>query len=80
MHIGSSRANAHAEPWALQDLDITLRGVTSSSRDPGVDVWRNVSFPLLRGLAGAEALSALSLKVLKRGSGPQVRSPSGAAG
>ena len=37
-----------------------------------MDVWRNVSFPLLRGLAGTEALSGLSLKVLKRGSAPLV--------
>ena len=63
----------------MQDLDITLRGITSGSKDVGVDVWRNATFPLLHSLAGADALSGLSLKVLKRGSSPKVCPVSGMA-
>ena len=35
-------------------------------------MWRNVTFPMLRNMAGPEALDGLSLKVLKRGAAPQV--------
>ena len=61
----------------LQALAITLYGVTSSAQDPGTDVWRNVSFPMLRSLAGPEALDGLSLKVFKRGAAPLVSTSGG---
>ena len=38
-----------------QPLSITLSGITSDSTDPGVDLWRSVTFPLIR---RAPALSA----------------------
>ena len=55
-----------------QPLSITLKGITNDSLDPSIDVWRTVTFPLLRKLEGSEALDALSIKVLRRGSPPKV--------
>lgn len=40
--------------WGKKPLTITLRGVTNDNTDCGVDVWRTVTFPLLRQLTGAE--------------------------
>ena len=34
--------------WCTQPLSITLTGITNESTDPGVDIWRTVSFPLIR--------------------------------
>ncbi len=50
-----------------QPLSITLRGVTNYQMDPGVDVFRTVTLPLLRQL-GIE--DGLELKVIKRGARP----------
>ncbi len=40
--------------WGKKPLTITLRGVTNDNTDCGVDVWRTVTFPLLRQLTGVE--------------------------
>lgn len=32
----------------LQPLSVTLSGITNDSTDPSVDIWRTVSFPLIR--------------------------------
>jgi RNA 3'-terminal phosphate cyclase len=33
---------------AVQPLSITLTGITNDGTDPGIDIWRTVTFPLLR--------------------------------
>ncbi len=48
----------------LQPLSITLRGITNDALDPCVDVWRNVTFPLIRRVAGLDDADGLQLKVL----------------
>lgn len=40
--------------WGKKPLAAVLRGVTNDSTDCGVDVFRTVTFPLLRRLTGAE--------------------------
>ena len=47
----------------LQPLSITLKGITNDSNDPGVDIWRTATFPLIRRLIGLEDAESLSLKV-----------------
>ncbi len=37
-----------------QPLSITLRGITNDATDCGVDVWRTVTFPLLRQITGLD--------------------------
>lgn len=49
----------------LQPLSITLRGITNDAADCGADVWRTVTFPLLRQLTG---LDEFELKVWQQGS------------
>jgi len=46
----------------LQPLSITLRGITSDAVDPGVDVWQQVTLPVIRQLAGIEK-DGLQIKV-----------------
>lgn len=40
--------------WGKKPLTAVLRGVTNDTTDCGVDVFRTVTFPLLRKLTGAE--------------------------
>lgn len=47
----------------VQPLSITLHGITNDSVDPSVDIWRNVSFPLIRRVAGLDDADGLQLKV-----------------
>ena len=47
----------------LQPLSITLRGITNDPGDPGIDVFRTVTLPLLKRL-GVE--DGLELRVVKR--------------
>ncbi|KAI7844417.1 hypothetical protein COHA_002011 [Chlorella ohadii] len=54
--------------WGKKPLTITLRGITNDNVDCGVDVWRTVTFPLLRQLTGVE--DGFELKVVKRGAPP----------
>ena len=55
----------------MQPLQITLRGITNDSTDPSVDIWRTVTFPLLRTMIGIENADDLQLKVIKRGCPPE---------
>ena len=48
---------------SLQALSITLRGITNDSSDPGVDIWRTATFPLIRRLLALGDADSLSLKV-----------------
>lgn len=52
----------------MQPLSITLRGITNDTIDPGVDIYRTVTLPLLRKALGLE--DGLELKVVTRGSAP----------
>jgi RNA 3'-terminal phosphate cyclase-like protein len=70
----SSRAvGYYLEPLLLlglfgkKPLGITLRGVTNDGTDPGVDVFRTVTLPLMKRLGIEEGLE---LKVIKRGARP----------
>ena len=54
--------------FGKKPLSITLRGVTNSPQDPGVDVWRTVTLPLLRTLTGDEGET--ELRVIARGAPP----------
>lgn len=72
---GTSRAIGYfLEPlalialWGKKPLTMTLRGVTNDGTDCGVDVWRTVTFPLLRMLTGVE--DGFELKVVRRGAPP----------
>ena len=65
---------SHSLLLLVQPLAIVLRGITNDSLDPTVDVWRTVTFPLLRKLGGEEAMADLSIKVTRRGSPPLVSS------
>eukprot|EP00887_Chlorella_sp_A99_P003908 scaffold11.g3908.t1 len=53
--------------FAKRPLAATLRGVTNGGADPGVDVWRTVTLPLLRALSGEEGSE---LRVARRGAPP----------
>ncbi|GAX85703.1 hypothetical protein CEUSTIGMA_g13117.t1 [Chlamydomonas eustigma] len=53
--------------FGKKPLSITLRGVTNDLLDPGVDVFRTVTLPLLKQLGIEEGLE---LKVPKRGARP----------
>ncbi|GAB4814679.1 hypothetical protein N2152v2_001725 [Parachlorella kessleri] len=71
---GTSRAIGYfLEPLAClamfgkKPLSITLRGMTNDGTDCGVDVWRTVTFPLLRQLT---ELDDFELKIVKRGAPP----------
>ncbi|KAK9814342.1 hypothetical protein WJX72_004157 [[Myrmecia] bisecta] len=55
--------------FGKKPLSITLKGITNDDLDPSVDVWRTVTFPLLRQLTGQE--EGFELKVLRRGAPPQ---------
>ena len=55
--------------FGKKPLSITLHGITNDDIDPGVDVWRTVTLPLLRKLTGSE--NQFELKVLKRGTRPR---------
>ncbi len=48
-----------------QALSITLTGVTNSSSDPGVDVMRTVTLPLLKRLGVEEGLELKACPVTK---------------
>ena len=48
---------------SLQPLSITLQGITNDSNDPGVDIWRTATFPLIRRLLALGDADSLSLKV-----------------
>mmetsp|Transcript_17590 Transcript_17590/g.30185 ORF Transcript_17590/g.30185 Transcript_17590/m.30185 type:complete len:382 (+) Transcript_17590:112-1257(+) len=54
--------------FAKKNLSITLKGITSDQLDPGVDVLRTVTMPLLKRLGIDD--SGLELKVVKRGARP----------
>lgn len=56
--------------FAKRPLAITLRGVTNDSLDPSVDVFRTVTLPLLRRVAGDGAGDGFELRVVKRGARP----------
>ena len=58
----------------MQPLQIALRGITNDSTDPSVDIWRTVTFPLLRSMIGIDAEDDMQLKVIKRGCPPAVSS------
>lgn len=45
-----------------QPLTISLHGITNDAVDPGVDVWQQVTLPLIRQLAGIEK-DELQMKV-----------------
>ncbi len=45
-----------------QPLSISLHGITNDAVDPGVDVWQQVTLPLIRQLAGLEK-DGLQMKV-----------------
>lgn len=53
--------------FGKKPLSITLRGITNDQVDPGVDVFRTVTMPLLKRLGIEEGLE---LKVIKRGARP----------
>lgn len=55
--------------FGRRPLNATLRGVTSDGTDPGVDVWRTVTLPLLRKITGIE--DGFELKVVARGAPPK---------
>jgi RNA 3'-terminal phosphate cyclase-like protein len=72
---GASRGVGYfLEPLALlalfgrKPLHITLRGITNGGDDPGVDVWRTVTVPLLRAASGAA--DGFELKIARRGAPP----------
>lgn len=72
---GTSRGvGYYLEPLALlalfgrSPLSASLRGVTNGGPDPGVDVFRAVTLPLLRQLAGLE--DGLELRIEARGAPP----------
>lgn len=72
---GTSRAMGYfLEPLCLlalfgrRPLSITLRGITNDAVDPGVDVWRTVTLPLLRHVTGSE--DPFELRVVRRGAPP----------
>lgn len=56
--------------FARRPILATLSGVTSGGIDPGTDVFRSVTLPLVRSAAGLEA-SALEARVPRRGSAPR---------
>jgi RNA 3'-terminal phosphate cyclase-like protein len=73
---GTSRSIGYfLEPLLLlslfgrKPLAATLRGITNDATDPGVDVWRTVTLPLLRQLSGVE--DGFELKVVRRGAPPK---------
>lgn len=55
--------------FGRKPLSITLRGITNDSIDPGVDVWRTATLPLLRSLSGLE--DGFELRVVHRGCPPE---------
>lgn len=55
--------------FGKKPISIVLTGITNDSQDPGVDVFRTVTFPLLRQLTGTE--DGLELKVVRRGAPPK---------
>ena len=72
---GTSRSIGYfLEPLVLislfgkKPLSITLRGITNDSVDPGVDVWRTVTLPLLRHLTDID--DGFELKIQRRGASP----------
>lgn len=72
---GLSRAVGYfLEPLALlalfgkKPISITLRGITNNTLDPGVDIWRTVTLPLLRKLSGSE--DPFELRIVRRGAPP----------
>ena len=52
----------HTVP-SQQPLSITLRGITNDQGDPGIDVFRTVTLPLLKRLGVDDGLE---LRVVKR--------------
>ena len=53
-------------------VSIKLTGITNDGVDVGVDMWRTVTLPLLRQLAGDDiGQGTFELKTLKRGSAPR---------
>lgn len=59
---GSLVQQISSKYYLLQPLSITLRGITNDAVDPGVDVWQQVTLPLIRQLAGIEK-DGLQMKV-----------------
>ncbi|KAK9918153.1 hypothetical protein WJX75_001749 [Coccomyxa subellipsoidea] len=55
--------------FGKKPLTISLHGITNDAVDPGVDVWQQVTLPLIRQLAGIEK-DELQMKVYKRGAPP----------
>lgn len=53
---------------------MTLHGITNDAVDPSVDMWRNVTFPLMRRVAGLDDADGLQLKVLLHG-GESLKGP-----
>lgn len=54
--------------FGRKPLSITLRGITNDRIDPGLDVWRTVTLPLLRAATGLE--DGFELRVIHRGAPP----------
>lgn len=54
--------------FARKPLDISLKGITNDAKDPGIDIWRTVTLPLLRHITGID--DGFELKVVRRGAPP----------